>query len=35
MSEENRRETDAQVLRLFAMSVVAFIAIGAIVYSVF
>ncbi len=35
MSEENRRETDAQVLRLFFMSVAAFIAIGAVVYSVF
>jgi hypothetical protein len=35
MSEENNRETDAQVLRLFGMSVVAFIAIGLVVYNVF
>ncbi len=35
MAEENRRETDAQVLRLFGMCVVGFIAIGLVVYSVF
>lgn len=35
MSEVNRRETDAQVLRLFFISVAVFIVIGAIVYGVF
>lgn len=35
MAEINRRETDAQVLRLFFISVAAFIVIGAIIYGVF
>lgn len=35
MSEINRRETDAQVLRLFFISTAVFIVIGAIVYGVF
>ncbi len=35
MSEVNRRETDAQVLRLFFISVAAFIVIGAVIYGVF
>lgn len=34
MAEVNRRETDAQVLRLFFISTAAFIAIGAVVYFV-
>ena len=34
MSEVNRRETDAQVLKLFFISTAAFVAIGAIVYFV-
>ncbi len=32
---ENRRETDAQVLRLFFISTAAFIVIGGIIYNVF
>jgi phage shock protein PspC (stress-responsive transcriptional regulator) len=32
MSEINRRETDAQVLRLFFITTAAFVAIGAVVY---
>ncbi len=35
MSEINRRETDAQVLRLFFISTAVFIAIGAVMYGVF
>ena len=35
MSETNRRETDAQVLRLFFISTAAFIVIGAVIYGVF
>ena len=35
MAEINRRETDAQVLRLFFISTAVFIVIGAIVYGVF
>lgn len=31
----NRRETDAQVLRLISISTVAFIVIGAIVYGIY
>lgn len=34
MSEINRRETDAQVLKLFFISTAAFVAIGSIVYFV-
>ena len=34
MGEVNRRETDAQVLRLFFISTAAFVAIGAVVYFV-
>lgn len=33
MSETNRRETDAQVLRLFFICTAVFIAIGAVVWS--
>lgn len=35
MSEINRRETDAQVLRLFFISTAVFLVIGAIIYGVF
>jgi hypothetical protein len=35
MSEVNRRETDAQVLRLFFISTAIFLVIGAVVYGVF
>ncbi len=35
MSEVNRRETDAQVLRLFFISTAVFVVIGAVVYGVF
>lgn len=35
MAEINRRETDAQVLRLFFISTAAFLVIGAIIYGVF
>jgi len=35
MGEVNRRETDAQVLRLFFISTAVFIVIGAVVYGVF
>lgn len=35
MSDINRRETDAQVLRLFFISTAVFLVIGAIVYGVF
>lgn len=35
MSEINRRETDAQVLRLFFISTALFIVIGAVIYGVF
>lgn len=35
MTETNRRETDAQVLRLFGISTVVFIVIGAIVYGIY
>ena len=35
MTETNRRETDAQVLRLFFISTAVFIVIGAIVYGIY
>lgn len=35
MSEVNRRETDAQLLRLFFITTAAFIVIGAIVYGIY
>jgi hypothetical protein len=35
MGEVNRRETDAQVLRLFFISTAVFLVIGAIIYGVF
>lgn len=35
MAEINRRETDAQVLRLFFISTAVFLVIGAVIYGVF
>jgi len=35
MAEINRRESDAQVLRLFFISTAVFLVIGAIIYGVF
>lgn len=35
MTETNRRETDAQLLRVFFITIPVFIVIGAIVYGIY